>query len=191
VYHCNVRLVLASASPRRAELLANAGFEFDIMPVELDETIRHSESPRDYVARLAKEKADAISRRIPDRFVLGADTTVVCGGRILGKPTSDEDAAEMLRSLSGTWHEVLTGVAVRCNERHATDVASTAVHFARLTEAEIAWYVASGEPRDKAGSYAVQGLASRFVDRVEGSYSNVVGLPIGSVYRLLEALGGL
>jgi septum formation protein len=191
VYHWGVRLVLASASPRRAELLTQAGFEFDIVPVELDESLRASESPRDYVGRLAHQKASAISRRIPDGFVLGADTTVVCQARILGKPASEEDAAGMLRILSGNWHEVLTGVTICHAGRYVSDIASTAVHFLPISDAEIAWYVATGEPRDKAGSYAVQGLASRFVDRIEGSYSNVVGLPIASVYRLIKLLGGL
>jgi septum formation protein len=184
-----VRLLLASASPRRAELLASAGFEFDLAPVDIDETPLESESPRDYVARLADAKARSVACRNPGTVVLGADTTVVCGGRILGKPAGDADAAAMLRMLSGNWHEVVTGVALYHNERHVSDIASSAVRFLRLSEAEIAWYVASGEPRDKAGAYAVQGLASRFVDRIEGSYSNVVGLPISSVYRLLNELG--
>jgi septum formation protein len=186
-----VRLILASASPRRAELLASAGFDFDISPVVLDENPRADEPPGPHVARLAASKARAVSRQHPGALVLGADTVVVVDGRILGKPAGDRQAAEMLRMLSGRQHEVLTGVALCNGARCLEEVVTTSVRFRALSDAEIEWYIASGEPRDKAGAYAVQGLASRFVDRLEGSYSNVVGLPVATVYGLLVRFGGL
>jgi septum formation protein len=191
-------LVLASASPRRAELLRAAGFEFEVRPADADETVHPDELPDQYVRRVADAKAQAVLAAAGDRPVIAADTVVVVDGRILGKPVDAEDAAAMLRALSGRRHQVLTGVtvAVRASAsrepggiRRLTSVEITDVEFAPLTEAEIAWYVASGEPADKAGAYAVQGRASRFVRRVEGSYSNVVGLPVAVVYRMLAELG--
>ncbi len=184
-----VRLILASASPRRADLLAAAGFSFDVVPVEIDETAKPGEPPPDYVARLAREKARQVARRNSGRPVLGADTSVVVDGQILGKPADESDAAQMLRLLSGRSHDVLTGVALCQDGRDLCEVACTRVRFLHLSDAEIAWYVASGEPFDKAGGYAVQGLASRFVESIDGSYSNVVGLPVATVYRLLKQLG--
>jgi len=183
-----MRLVLASASPRRSELLAAAGVEFDVSPVDVDEARRPAEPPRTFVERLAREKAAAGVRVHPDRAVLAADTAVVVDGEVLGKPTDEEDAARMLRRLSGRAHEVLTGVAVAWQGRVASEVASTRVWMAPLSAETIGWYVASGEPADKAGGYAIQGLASRFVTRLEGSYSNVVGLPVAVVLHLLEAV---
>ena len=181
-------LLLASASPRRADLLRAAGIPFDTCPADVDERSLPGETPRDYVTRLALEKARAVRRDLGS-VVLGADTTVVLDGRVLGKPEHPEEAARMLRSLSGRTHEVLTGVAVKHGGLEFVDVASTRVRFLPLTEEEIAWYVASGEPEGKAGAYAVQGLASRFVERIEGSYSNVVGLPVSLVYQLLRQVG--
>jgi septum formation protein len=194
-------LILASASPRRADLLRAAGFEFEIYGAEVDEEVRPDESPSAYVLRLASEKAAAgqamaaqaakaaIKSRTPgELIVLGADTTVVVEGAILGKPENDEEAAAMLRQLSGRRHEVLTGVSVRAGAHEAGRVERTAVHFAALTEEDISWYVRSGEGRDKAGGYAIQGLASRFIPRIEGSYSNVVGLPVATVTELLRGL---
>ena len=187
-YDDGVRLILASASPRRAELLAAAGFAFEVRPRTVDERLKPGEDPHAHVVRLAREKAEAVDGADPDLVVLAADTVVVIDGLVLGKPADDGEAAVMLRRLSGRTHEVLTGVALRSAGRVLTDVARTAVHFLPLSAAEIAWYVASGEPRDKAGAYAIQGLASRFVDRIEGSYTNVVGLPIATVAELLKAL---
>ncbi len=184
-----MRLILASASPRRAELLAAAGFRFEVLPPEIDERPRPGETPEAFVERAAREKAACVECRDPGTVVLAADTVVLVDGTILGKPSSDDEAMDMLKRLSGRPHEVLTGVAVRTADRTLTAVERTTVHFLPLTEEEVAWYVASGEPRDKAGAYAVQGLASRFVDRIEGSYANVVGLPVATVYRLLRALG--
>jgi septum formation protein len=197
------RIVLASASPRRAELLKSAAIDFDVVPAHLDETAHPGEVPDAYVRRIAEAKARAIAARVRDRIVLAADTTVVVDGEMLGKPPDDEDAKRMLRLLSGRTHDVLTAVSL-CRGRHMsaearsreaegsapqliTAVCRTEVEFAPLSEEEIAWYVATGEPRDKAGAYAIQGCASRFVTRIAGSYSNVVGLPIALVYELLNA----
>ena len=180
--------VLASASPRRVELLTRAGYSFDVVPPDVDERREPDELPRDYVTRLALSKAASISAERPGRIVIGADTTVVLNGTIFGKPRDPEDAARMLRSLSGRAHDVLTGVAVRCDAANLCDIETTVVTLAELDEAAIAWYVGTGEPSDKAGAYGVQGIAARFVTRVEGSYSNVVGLPLALVDRLLAEL---
>ena len=180
-------IVLASASPRRSELLRAAGLPFTIRIANVDETQFPDEAPHAYVARLSRIKALAVAQ--PDEIVLGADTTVVIGDETAGKPMDIDDAARMLRLLSGNWHEVLTGVSLVRNGEVQTEVAVTRVKFAVLSEAEIAWYATSGEPDDKAGAYAIQGLASRFIERIEGSYSNVVGLPIETVYRMLNYLG--
>jgi septum formation protein len=189
-----VRFILASASPRRAELLRGAGFEFDIVATDVDESVRAGESPRQYVRRLAAEKSAAALRTLNPEpgtrnpIVLGADTTVVVGDEILGKPIDDEDAAAMMRKLSGRTHEVLTGISLRRGAYEVGRVEATAVTFAPLSEADVAWYVASGEGRDKAGAYAIQGLASRFIPRIDGSYSNVVGLPVAAVFELLTEI---
>ena len=180
-------LVLASGSPRRRELLEGLGLRFTVRPVDLDESPLPDESPRDYVLRLAVEKAAA--RVQPGELVLAADTTVVVDGEILGKPRDEGDARRMLRLLSGREHSVLTGIALQGSSGKAAEVDETLVRFAPLSAAEIEWYVATGEPRDKAGAYAIQGLASLFVEAVEGSWSNVVGLPIPRTYRLFARLG--
>ena len=182
-----MKLVLASRSPRRAELLRAAGIEFTVRSVEIDETPREGEIPRDYVQRLAEEKARAIAAD-ESEIVLAADTTVMLGREIMGKPADAEDAIRMLRALAGRKHQVITGVFLKRGDDVAGDVASTDVWMAPMSEAEIADYVASGEPMDKAGAYAIQGLASRFIERIDGSYSNVVGLPIALTYRLLREL---
>jgi septum formation protein len=184
-----MRLVLASASPRRADLLRAAGYRFEIDPAETDESVRPGESPADYALRVAREKAARVSQRHPDAFVLGADTIVVLDGEILGKPIDAADATRMLRLLSARTHEVLTGIALRRGALEGSHVEVSRVHFARLSPEEIRWYVESGEPADKAGAYAVQGLAGRFVERIEGSCANVIGLPVARVYRLLRELG--
>lgn len=184
-------LVLASASPRRADLLRAAGIEFDVMAAHVDETAHPGETPDAYVQRVAADKARAIVGREADRIILAADTTVVIDDEMLGKPVDDEDAKRMLRLLSGRTHQVLTAVAVcRAGVPGAplVEVERTDVEFAPLTEFEIDWYVATEEPRDKAGAYAIQGYASRFVTRINGSYSNVVGLPIALVYDIVKGL---
>lgn len=185
-----IRIVLASASPRRAELLRAAGFEFDVAPAHVDETVHDAESPEQYVRRVAEAKAQVIHREHPGRMILAADTSVVLESEILGKPGDTRDAIRMLRLLSGRCHDVLTGVTVVDGAGAAESrVAHTTVEFAPLTAAEIEWYVSSGEPMDKAGAYAIQGLASRFVRRIDGSYSNVVGLPVALVYEMLRRSG--
>ena len=185
-----MRLILASASPRRAELLRAAGYEFDVVAADVDESIRDGEAPLLYVRRLAADKSAAaqISVDSHDVVLLGADTTVVVDGEILAKPRDDEDAATMMRRIAGRSHEVLTGVSLRRGGFELGRVETTRVHVAPLTDEEIAWYVATGEGRDKAGAYAIQGFASRFIPRIEGSYSNVVGLPVASVRELLTEI---
>jgi len=185
-----VRIILASASPRRAELLRAAGFDFETAIVDIDETRRPDERPSIYVRRLAAEKS---ARAMADlhaqtAVVLGADTTVVVDDEILGKPRDDDESAAMLRRLSGRRHEVMTGVSLRLGAFEIGRVETTAVYFARLEEVDVAWYVKSGEGRDKAGAYAIQGFASRFIPRIEGSYANVVGLPVAAVAELLKEI---
>jgi septum formation protein len=184
------RLVLASASPRRAELLAAAGIAFDVVPADVDETPRPGEAPEALVRRLATAKAGRVAAGRPNRFVLGADTVVVVDGAVLGKPADPPEAAAMLRRLSGRAHTVLTGIALAGPDGSlATAVASSMVEMARLDEVDIDWYMRSGEGFDKAGGYAIQGLAARFVTRVDGSYAAVVGLPVAEVHRLLRKSG--
>ena len=198
-----MRLVLASASPRRADLLRAAGFTFDTLVVDVDERARPGEAPADYVRRLAAEKsatawrhlapsaeasAEGGSSALLDLVVLGADTIVVIDGDILGKPRDDAEAGAMLRRLSGRRHEVMTGVSLRAKANERGLVEATGVYMVDIREEDVAWYVASGEGRDKAGAYAIQGLAARFIPRIEGSYSNVVGLPVAAVAALLHEL---
>lgn len=189
MYHSTVRLLLASASPRRAELLRAAGFEFDVAPAAIDESLKPGEDARSYVVRLAEAKASAVACRNPGRVVLGADTTVVVDDTILGKPADDQEASEMLARLSGRTHEVLTGIAIGTDGRLTTDLVVSRVRFLHIAPADIAWYVSTGEPLGKAGAYAIQGRAGRFVEWMEGSYTSVMGLPIASVYQVLHRLG--
>lgn len=187
LYH-RVVLILASASPRRAELLAAAGYGFTVQPVEVDERLLPGEVPSDAVVRLSRLKAEALEAP-PGAWVLAADTLVTVDGKALGKPAGAEEAAAMLRQLNGRAHSVVTGVTVRSGRHLLTDVVETHVWMEGLDEGAIAWYVASGEPLDKAGAYGIQGLASRFVTRIEGSYTCVVGLPMDVVARQLRQLG--
>jgi septum formation protein len=180
-------LILASASPRRRELLTIAGLRFTVRSRPVEETRAAGEAAEDYVCRLAWEKAEAAWEG-RDEIVLGADTTVVIDERVLEKPADAEDARAMLRLLSGRTHTVITGICLRHAGGAMVDAESTLVHFAPLEEREIDEYVSSGEPMDKAGAYAIQGLASKFVDRIEGCYFNVMGLPLALVYRKLKAL---
>jgi septum formation protein len=181
-------LILASASPRRRELLTVAGFPFQVRSRPVEETRAPGEAPEQYVRRLAREKAEAAWEG-RDEIVLGADTTVVIGHRVLEKPADSDDARAMLRLLSGRTHMVITGICLRHAGGAIDGAESTLVHFLELSEREIEDYVASGEPMDKAGAYAIQGLASKFVDRIEGCYFNVMGLPLALVYRRLKDLG--
>ncbi|MCC7416700.1 MAG: septum formation inhibitor Maf [Acidobacteria bacterium] len=190
-----MRLILASASPRRAALLGAAGYRFEVLAVEVDERARGGESAPAYVRRLAMEKSAAAHGRLGSDaaglpLILGADTAVVVDGGILGKPRDDAESAWMLRRLSGRPHEVLTGLSLRRGRTELGGVITTVVHVARLSETDIGWYVATGEGRDKAGGYGIQGLASRFIPRIDGSYTNVVGLPIAEAAELIGRLSG-
>jgi septum formation protein len=180
-------LVLASQSPRRAEVLRHAGISFTVRSSPVDETPLPGENPEDYVRRLAEEKALAVPSS-PGEVVLGADTTVVVDHHMLGKPEDAGDARRMLALLSGRAHQVMTGICLKSDSRVVRDWAATQVWFAPMSSAEIDEYAASGEPMDKAGAYAIQGLASRFIERIDGCYSNVVGLPVALVYRHLRTL---
>ncbi|TAM84791.1 MAG: septum formation inhibitor Maf [Acidobacteria bacterium] len=186
-----VRLILASNSPRRRELLQNAGFQFDVRSSGIEETRLPGESSEDFARRLARDKTLDVARESkPGSLVLGADTVVAINGEILEKPVDAADAARMLRALSGRTHRVITGVClIRAPETVlAWTHETTSVTFKDLTDEEIDSYVASGEPFDKAGGYGIQGLASRFVPRIEGCYFNVVGLPIPLVYEIVKAI---
>ena len=198
-----MRLVLASASPRRAELLTAAGFSFEGLPADVDERARPDESASDYVLRLARDKSAQAWRTLTDRRVdstgaqpdgcrvIGADTAVVADEVILGKPRDDDEARAMLLRLSGRDHQVMTGVSVRSAAGEIARLETTRVWFLPLLPGDLSWYIATGEGRDKAGAYAIQGLASRFIPRIEGSYSNVVGLPITLVLELLREIDRL
>jgi len=183
-------LVLASASPRRAEILRAVGWPFEICPADIDESVRDGERAAEYVERLAREKASVVAEQRLFGLTLGADTVVVAEGEMLGKPRDEEDARRMLRRLSGAWHEVLTGVALvraeskQCSVKHEL----SRVLFAEMSEAEIDWYISTGEPMDKAGAYAVQGRAALFISAIEGDYWNIVGLPVRLVYQLMREM---
>ena len=187
-------LVLASASPRRRELLAQAGFQFEIAAAEINEDLRPDEEPIAYVTRLAREKAAAVAKSAPycgdeNTLVIGADTTVVApNGEILAKPLDDADAARMLRLLAGATHQVITGVAVVAGEHSEVAAEVTYVTMRTLSEEEIATYLRTGEARDKAGSYAIQGYAARWIPRIHGCYFNVVGLPLALVTAMIEGV---
>jgi len=180
-------LILASQSPRRSELLTTAGFQFTIRPSSVAEVRAPGEDPHAYVTRLAREKAEA-SYRNPDEIVLGADTIVVLDQQVLEKPHSVASAKAMLRALSCREHVVLTGICLKHSAGAIVDCESTRVSFVELSEQEIEDYVASGEPMDKAGAYAIQGQASKFIDRIDGDYFNVMGLPVARVYKHLKSL---
>jgi septum formation protein len=171
-------------------LLTRAGYDFEIVPADIDERLLDGKTPAAHVRRLALGKAARVARDRPESIVLGADTVVMIDGVVLGKPADDTDAARMLGRLSGRTHDVLTGVALHTRDGQRCEVESTRVTFRELAAEDVAWYVASGEPDGKAGAYAIQGRASRFVTRVEGSYTNVVGLPVALVDRLLAACAG-
>ena len=185
----SAKLALASSSPRRAELLRNARISFTVFPAEAPEVRRHQEWPEDFVRRLAGEKAAAVFAKHPDKYVLGADTVVIVEGQMLGKPKDAQDAARMLHLLSGGSHLVTTGVCLRGPGVDDTRAETTRVSFSPIGDAEIAEYVATGEPMDKAGAYGIQGIASRWVTHLDGCYFNVMGLPVPMVYRMLREHG--
>jgi nucleoside triphosphate pyrophosphatase len=179
-------LVLASASPRRQELLRNAGIPFEVQSTQIAEDPLPGEGARECAERLAREKALAVARHRPQDVVLGADTVVVIDGQILGKPVDRDDAARMLRMLSGREHQVITGVCFVLSGQWSVASETTVVTMSEISDDEIARYIATSEPMDKAGAYAIQGIASRWIPRIEGDYSNVVGLPVALVWRMLR-----
>lgn len=186
-----MRLILASQSPRRRELLASIGLEFDVMPSDIPEVRGDGESPEEYVARLSREKASVIAERHQDRWIVAADTTVLYGDELLEKPADEADARRMLATIAGRTHTVYSGVTLMNHDRgyRETRVAESEVRMIAMTDAEIAWYAATGEPLDKAGAYAVQGIGSMFIDSIHGSYTNVVGLPLALLYEMLKRAG--
>jgi nucleoside triphosphate pyrophosphatase len=179
------KLILASGSPRRSEILTSVGWPFDKHVADIDESEREGELPADYVNRLARQKAEVVALHYPNRIILGADTTVVIEGRIIGKPDDLDHAREMLRMLAGNWHEVLTGVAIVRDGRTVSNLQRTRVKFAPMNKAEINFLAEMGDPLDKAGAYAVQAQAALFIEGIEGDYWNVVGLPINLVYEMV------
>lgn len=186
----NVKLILASGSPRRAEILAAVGWEFEKQVADVDETESAGEKPEDYVRRLARKKAETVAANHENALVLGADTIVVIDNQIVGKPRDFDDARRMLRMLSGNWHEVLTGIALvkvsAGNFETQVDLQRTRVKFAELNDSEVEFLVEKGAPLDKAGAYAVQAQAALFIEEIRGDYWNVVGLPVNLVYELLK-----
>jgi septum formation protein len=184
-------IILASSSPRRADLLKTIGVNFELSPSNIHERPHQDEAPADYIIRLARAKVIDAARKRDSGLVIGADTIVVLDGRILGKPRDDEDAERMLKQLSGRWHAVMTGVALydAATRREVADYDKTLVRFAQLTDKEIDWYIKTGEPMDKAGSYAIQERGAMFVEEIAGNYHNVVGLPLTLLYRLSKRMG--
>ncbi len=187
------KLILASGSPRRSEILNSVGWEFTKDVPDIDESELANENPEDYVQRLAREKAEAVAKKYDEAIVLGADTTVVIDNQIIGKPNDLDDARRMIKMLSGNWHEVLTGVAIVkiSNSKFqipnlSVGIQKTRVKFAEMSDEEIEYLVQFGEPLDKAGAYAVQAQAALFIEKIEGDYWNVVGLPISLVYELVK-----
>lgn len=180
------KLLLASSSPRRSQILQMIGWPFELGPIEVDESLRDGESAREYVARLADAKARASAAVHAHRPVLAADTTVVVDEHILAKPIDVEDGKRMLRLLQGRWHQVLTAIALLSGTATEVDVEMTEVRFAPMSEAEINWYVSTGEPMDKAGAYAIQGKGSRFIEGIKGDYFNVMGLPVRLLYDMIR-----
>jgi septum formation protein len=186
-------IILASASPRRTELMSLAGIEFSVVPADICEDVLLDEIPSEHVMRLSREKADAVAATTNGRFFIGADTVVVLDGRIMGKPTDEAEAFRMLSALSGRNHEVITGFTVydKVSEIHLSRCVRTEVTFKELGEHEILGYIATGCPMDKAGAYAMQGGAVHFIRSISGSYTNVIGLPMTELYELLETMQAL
>jgi septum formation protein len=190
---CHGKIILASASPRRTELMALAGIEFDVVPADINEEVLPGEDPSEHVMRLSREKADAVADTTSGRFFIGADTVVVLDDRIMGKPADEGEAFRMLSALSGRDHEVITGFSVfdKISGIHVSRSVHTEVVFKDLSEREIRAYIATGCPMDKAGAYAMQGGAVHFIRSINGSYTNVIGLPMTELYETLGQLGAL
>lgn len=185
----NCKIILASGSPRRRELMERMGLSFDVMPVDLDETLDPGISLRDAVAKLARDKALAAAERLESCAIVAADTLVECGGKILGKPGSEQEAYDMIRLLSDNWHSVMTGVCVVHGRAIMDACETTLVHFTKMSEQEIKWYISTGESMDKAGAYGIQGYAGAFIDSIRGDYFNVMGLPMAALLHLLKSCG--
>jgi septum formation protein len=186
-----MRFILASQSPRRRELLESIGLTFEVMPSDVPEVHQHGESPEEYVARLSRDKAAAIAAKRDDAWIIAADTTVLLGDELLEKPADNADARRMLAMIAGKTHIVFTGVTLQNSSRgwRDTRVAESEVRMLPLDERDIAWYVSTGEPLDKAGAYAVQGIGAMFIDSIHGSYTNVVGLPLALLFQMLRRAG--
>ena len=187
----SVRFILASSSPRRRELLGSIGVDFDVIPSNIPEERGEAETPEEYVARLSREKAHAIAAKHPDRWIIAADTTVALDDLVLEKPIDAEDAKRMLKTIAGKTHVVYTGVTLTRGNPHYIDThfATSEVRILPLTGRDIDWYVTTGEPLDKAGAYAAQGVGGMFVDSIHGSYTNVVGLPLALLFQMLRNAG--
>jgi septum formation protein len=186
-----VKFILASSSPRRRELLASIGLDFDVLPSHVPEVHQEGETPEEYVARLSRDKAGALAKEHPSRWVIAADTTVYLDQQLLEKPLDRADAIRILGTISGKTHVVYTGVTLENSEREYRDtrVAETEVRMLPLEAAEIEWYVETGEPLDKAGAYAAQGIGAMFIESIHGSYTNVVGLPLATLFQMLRRAG--
>jgi septum formation protein len=186
-----VTFILASASPRRRELLASIGLEFEVRPSNIPEVRQEGEAPEEYVARLSREKAQALAAAYPTSWIIAADTTVLLGDELLEKPVDGRDAQRMLAAIAGRTHIVYTGVTLQNVDRayHDTRIAESEVRMLPLSAEEIEWYVGTGEPLDKAGAYAVQGVGAMFIESIHGSYTNVVGLPLATLYQMLRRAG--
>ena len=186
-----MRFILASSSPRRRELLAAIGIDFDVVPSHVPEEHQQGEAPKEYVARLSRAKASAIARSHPARWVIAADTTVLLGDELLEKPLDADDAVRMLSTIAGRTHTVYTGVTIQNDGTgyRETEVAESEVTMLPLSADDIGWYVATGEPLDKAGAYAVQGIGAMFIDSIHGSYTNVVGLPVALLFQMFRKAG--
>jgi len=183
--HLREKLVLASSSPRRAEILTRAGWPHEVIVAGIDESVHDNEEPAAYVQRLARSKAEAVAQQLKEGLVLGADTTVVIDGEILGQPRDDAEARRMLDLLNAKWHDVLTGIAVvRVGGASRVAYETTRVRFAEMSDSEIDWYIASREPFGKAGAYGIQGKAALFIEEIQGDYFNIMGLPIRLAYEL-------
>lgn len=187
----HMKFILASASPRRRELLTSIGVDFEVLPSHVPEVHQEGEAPEEYVARLSRDKAHAIAVQHPSRWVIAADTTVLLGDELLEKPVDARDAERMLATIAGKTHVVYTGVTLENVERdwRETRVAESEVRMLPLSAEDIAWYVKTGEPLDKAGAYAVQGIGAMFIDSIHGSYTNVVGLPLATLFLMLRRAG--
>jgi septum formation protein len=191
IQYASVKFILASSSPRRRQLLESIGLDFEVLPSDVPEVHQPGEAPEEYVARLSRDKAHAIAAAHPSQWVIAADTTVFLGDELLEKPADGADAARMLATIAGQTHLVYTGVTLENVERgwRDTRVAETEVRMLPLSPAEIDWYVASGEPLDKAGAYAAQGIGAVFIESIHGSYTNVVGLPLATLFQMIRRAG--